>query len=249
MKAVINELSFQYKFFSKKSAVNAVHQWLDICKELSASRIRRVQEIYGNPIDTSAEIAPDYKIIQLIQEFRDREERSRLLGILLNSRSYATESEQEVWIDGKKSTAGTFVYKEGLLISLNSNTIFENEKITAVCNDEPVQIDNLAKMEHIQLHSDKLGIRYYEHNKKHGKKPYIRVGGVKASEMDLSQDIAQAVLDEAVEIGGHLYGYYNGCCYEFKKTEKNTYHGYKNMDVEKDTQKKIENHISRNRGL
>ena len=121
---MINELSFQYKFFSKKSAVNAVHQWLDICKELSASRIRRVQEIYGNPIDTSAEITPDYKIIQLIQEFRDREERSRLLGILLNSRSYAIESEQEIWIDGKISTAGAFVYQEGLLISLNSNIIF-----------------------------------------------------------------------------------------------------------------------------
>lgn len=239
MKAVINDVSFQYRFPTKQSAVEAVHQWLDICKEISKKRVRRVQEIYGSRIDTSIEIAPDYKMIQLVQEFKDREERSRLLGVLLNSRAYAAEPDKEFSIDGHRSEAGAFAGADGILISLNSDSVFENETIHALCCQKPVEIDNLSKTEHIRIHSDKLGIRYYEHNKKHGKNAYIRAGGMTASEMDLTQETAQMVLDHAVEAGGHLYGYYEENYYEFRKTEKNTYHGYKNKNLTKEIKKKI----------
>lgn len=74
-----------------------------------------------------------------------------------------------------------------------------------------------------------------------GKKEYIRSGGIKASAMDLSDEQAQNVLDHAVEINNHLYGMYEGKLYEFKKTERNIYHGYRNTVLGKDLEKMIEN--------
>lgn len=52
--------------------------------------------------------------------------------------------------------------------------------------------------------------------------------------MDLKEDVAQTVLDHSIEIDGHLYGYYNENFYEFRKTEKNTYHGYRNRNLPKE---------------
>lgn len=236
---VINDNSFDYPFASKENAIDAFHQWLDICKELQKKRVRRVQEIYGNQIDSSIEIAPNYKIIQLVQEFRDREDRSMLLGVLLNSRTYLDKTEIEVLIDGKLSKAGAVAYENGMLVSLNSSSVFENERVQGVSDEKLIEIDNLSKREHIEVHSEKLGIRYYEPNIKHGKKPYIRSGGVISSEMDLSEDIAQEVLDGAIEIDGHLYGYHNEYFYEFRRTEKNIYHGYKNTELSKELKRKI----------
>lgn len=239
MKTVINDLSFKYMFSSKEEAVQAVHTWLDLCNELTSKKVRRVQEIYGNSLDVLTEIAPNYKLIQLVQEFRDREDRSRLLGILTNSISYDIELEDLIYIDDRPAEAATFVKSDGMLISLCSKPFWENPKLEGKQGDGTVLIDNVSKKEHIMFHSEKLGIRYYEANKKHGKKPYIRSGGMIASEMDLSEEIAQKVLDEAVEISGHLYGVNEGKFYEFKKTEKNTYHGYNNAALSKEMQQKI----------
>lgn len=232
MRVIINDISFEYKFSSKEAAVSAFHKLLDICKELMKQRVRRVQEIYADKIDVHIEAAENYKIIQLVQEFKDREDRSRLLGILLNSPTYH-EVDKVVYIDGKISKAGAAAYEGGILISLASSIIFETEKIKGVHESTEIEIDNLSQMEHIKSHSDKLGIRYFEPNKKHGSKEYIRSGGVTVSEMDLPDDVAQAVLDHAIEINGHLYGYYNEKFYEFKRTEKNIYHGYRNKGLSK----------------
>lgn len=242
MKAVINDVSFQYKFATKNEAVLAYHQWLHICEQLNQKKVRRVQEIYGNSIDTSMEVAPDYKIIQLIQEFQDRDERRRLLGILLNSRNYSMK-ERNIYINEKYSEAASLAYEDGILISICSNAIFESEYVLGILEQAEISIDNISKESHIKSHCAKLGIRYYEHNEKHGKRPYIRSGGSIASEMDLSDEIAQKVLDEAIELKGHLYGYYNGSYYEFRRTLKNTYHGYKKIDLSKDMEKKIYNSI------
>lgn len=244
MRAVINDVPFQYKFATKDHAVAAYRQWLNICDQLKQEKVRRVQEIYGNSIDTSMEVAPDYKIIQLIQEFQDRDDRRRLLGVLLNSRSYSVKKPQ-IYIDGKYSEAASLAYENGILISICSDAIFESNSVLGRLEHDEVFIDNISKESHIENHSAKLGIRYYEPNEKHGKKSYIRAGGNVASEMDLSDTIAQKVLDEAIEFKGHLYGYYNGNYYEFRRTHGNTYHGYKKTDLSKDIEKQIYNNISK----
>ncbi len=233
MRVIINDISFEYKFASKEAAINAFHNLLNICKELMMQRVRRVQEIYADKIDVYIEVAEDYKIIQLVQEFRDKEDRRRLLGLLMNSPTYH-ESDQKVYIDEKLSKAGGAAYEDGILVSLISNVIFENEKVSGKCEDTDIEIDNLSYVKHVKIHSEKLGIRYYEFNKKHGLKAYVRSGGMIASEMDLKEDVAQTVLDHSIEIDGHLYGYYNENFYEFRKTEKNTYHGYRNRNLPKE---------------
>lgn len=48
MKTVINDISFEFMFSSREEAISAFHNWLDICKELSHEKVRRVQEFYGN---------------------------------------------------------------------------------------------------------------------------------------------------------------------------------------------------------
>lgn len=134
----------------------------------------------------------------------------------------------KVYINKKEFKAGAFAYDNGILISLCSDLLFENDKIEAEYEEGKIEIDNLSRKNHIQTHSEKLGIRYYEHNKKHGKKSYLRSGGVVAS-----------------EINGHLYGYYNCSFYEFKKTEKNIYHGYKNIELPKELKNKIMKRVNK----
>lgn len=66
------------------------------------------------------------------------------------------------------------------------------------------------------------------------------MGGYISSVMDLPDELAQRVLDAAVEIDGHLYGCYAGNYYEFRRTEGNTYHGYRNSNLTKDLRRKID---------
>lgn len=159
MRAVLNDIAFGYRFASKELAVAAVHNWLDLCMRLGEPGVTRVQEIYGNPVDMETEIAPKYKMIQLVQEFKDREDRSRLLGLLMNSRCF--EENDTVVIDGRESAAAAFVGGDGVLVSLLSNEIFASPMIDGLRGDEQVVVDNISKDEHLRQHAGKLGIRYY----------------------------------------------------------------------------------------
>jgi hypothetical protein len=245
MKAVINDVSFEYEFLSKEEAIEAFHQWLNVCIELEKDRVGRVQEFYGNAVDATKDIAPDYKIIQLVQAFQDREQRTKLLGILMNSRSFDV-GEKRFLFDGKESRSGVLACEDGILISLLSNVMFAEETVEGTIGKESVVVDNISKEKHIDYHADKLGIRYYEKNRKHGRKSYVRSGGVKASEMDLEDDIAQQVLDAAIDLDGRLYGCYEGKYYEFRKTGGNTYHGFRNSDLSKDEERRIAHEIDAN---
>lgn len=88
MIAVINDVSFQYPFATKELAVQYMHQFLDICKRIQKDEITNIKKIRTGLVDSQTYIGPDYKLIQLIQEFKGREERSLLLGILTNRGTY-----------------------------------------------------------------------------------------------------------------------------------------------------------------
>ena len=72
MVAVINDISFQYSFAAKEFAVENMHKFLDICKRIEKEEITNIREIRTGLIDSQTEIGPDYKLIQLIQEFKGR---------------------------------------------------------------------------------------------------------------------------------------------------------------------------------
>ena len=71
MIAVINDVSFQYMFKTKKLAIEYMHKFLDICKRIKKEEVTNVHEIRTGVIDTQKEISPDFKLIQLLQNFEN----------------------------------------------------------------------------------------------------------------------------------------------------------------------------------
>lgn len=158
MIAIVNDVSFQYSYETAELAIKSVHQFLDICKRIKRDEITSIDEIKTGVINTQVEIAPDYKIIQLIQEFKTREERGFLLSILTNQGTYRTETEKECIIDGKVSFVCSCSI-DNFLISLLSSEIFAGEKVEGVIDERIVALRNLARDEHINFYRKELGIR------------------------------------------------------------------------------------------
>ena len=113
---------------------------------------------------------------------------------------------------------------------------FENGTI----GTEEVSIKNISRKEHIQLYRSMPGIRCYEPNKKHRRKPYIDAAGRYVDAMDLNDEEAQKLLNHAIEINGNLYGKKNGQYYCFQRHHDNCYHGYQSNELEVHITNKID---------
>lgn len=189
MIAVINDISFRYPFVTRESAVENMHKFLDICKRIEKDEITNIYEIKTGLIDSQIEIGPEYKLIQLIQEFKDREERTLLLGILTNKGTYKENRANVCVIDGKESTICT-QGMGNILVSLLSNPIFSLPVIKGSIEEKEIELRNLSKDEHINYYRNELGIRRYIANAKKHKfdreNPYGK--GKTGSRMDLYDD-------------------------------------------------------------
>ena len=241
MIAIVNDVSFQYSYETAELAIKSVHQFLDICKRIKRDEITSIDEIKTGVINTQVEIAPDYKIIQLIQEFKTREERTFLLSILTNQGTYRTETEKECIIDGKVS----FVCSRSIdnfLISLLSSEIFAGEKVEGVIDERIVALRNLARDEHINFYRKELGIRKYVANdKKHKFDRENNYGkGKVGSRMDLHDKEAQDLLNKAIYIKGRLYAKKNGAYYAFQNEQDIIYHGYRADDLGDDVKRQLD---------
>ena len=82
MIAVINDVSFQYTFATKELAMEYMHKFLDICKRIKREEVTNVHEIKTGVIDTQMEISPDFKLIQLLQNFRQEKREHSFLVCL-----------------------------------------------------------------------------------------------------------------------------------------------------------------------
>ena len=111
------------------------------------------------------EIGPDYKLIQLIQEFKGREEKSLLLSILTNRGTYQEEKGDLFIIDGKESAICSRGI-DNILISLLSNYIFSMPVVKGIVGEKGVELRNLSKDEHIDYYRNELGLRRYVANEK-----------------------------------------------------------------------------------
>lgn len=241
MIAIVNDVSFQYSYETVESAIKSVHQFLDICKRVKRDEITLIDEIKTGVIDTQVEIAPDYKIIQLIQEFKTREERSFLLSILTNQGTYKTEAGEKCIIDGKVSLI-CFQSIDNFLISLLSSPIFAAEKVEGTVGDKKVDLRNLAKDEHIDFYRKELGIRRYVANdKKHKFDRENNYGkGKIGSRMDLRDKEAQDLLNKAIYIKGRLYAKKNESYYAFQNEQDIIYHGYRADDLGDDVKRQLD---------
>ena len=241
MIAVINDVSFQYMFKTKKLAIEYMHKFLDICKRIKKEEVTNVHEIRTGVIDTQKEISPDFKLIQLLQNFQTREERTFLLGLLTNQGTYRSEPGVLCQIGKKESLICAYAI-DNILISLLSNELFETPVLVGSVAGEEVSLKNLSKEEHIYYYRKELGIRrYMANNKKHKfdrENPYGK--GKIGSRMDLQDEEAQDLLNKAIEIKGRLYAKKNGYYYAFQNERDIDYHGYRVDDVGEDVKYQLD---------
>lgn len=245
MIAVINDVSFQYPFVTKELAIENMHRFLDICKRIEKDEITNVQEIRTGVIDTQIDIGPNYKLIQLIQEFKSREERSLLISILTNKGTYKEDGGSICKINGK----GSFICAKGInniLVSLLSNPSFSLSIVKGNINQKEVELRNISKDEHINYYRVELGLRrYIANDKKHKfdrENPYGK--GKVGSRMDLHDDEAQDLLNKAVYIKGKLYAKKNGNYYAFQNERDIDYHGYRADDLGEDIKRHLDKEFS-----
>lgn len=230
MMAAINDLSLKSTFSSKNEAIKKVRQWMDICKKIESQETTAVEKIYSVMLNTSAEIAPDYPFIQLVREFETRDEQRYLIHLLTNL-SYPENMPQDPFFLKEECSYICAWATEGVVISVESAPLFGDPVLEGTVKQERILIKNISNQEHIRLYEGFLGIRHYEANKKHGKKPYTDAAGRYVDAMDLSDMEAQELLNRAVEIDGKIYGKRNGQYYSFQRHHDNYYHGYQNDNL------------------
>ena len=231
MQLVMNDISFNYMFGSKDLAMEAVREWLETYRDLRSDRIKNVKNIMMGNINRDFEIAPNYKWIQLLQDFREKEDQRLLLTILQSSDTFDEENRdiEPFWMMGKSSGLCAYAYEnDGICISLRSWDECKGKRLEGKIGDKDVYIKNIAERQHIDTeYAGELGIRIYKLNPKHGLSTYMR-NGVEVSVMDLDDEEAQAVLNMAVEIN------------QLPNTRSNIYHGFRNDKISEDIKRKID---------
>lgn len=240
MDAAVNDLSFDRVFSNKIEAVQKVRQWMNICKIIESQETTAIESIYSVKLNTSKEIAPDYPFIQLVREFETRDEQRYLIHLLTNLNQPEDMMDQEPFYLGNKCSQICSWARDKIIVSMESDVMFEQSILNGRVKQEKVSIKNISKEAHIQLHEEFLGIRHYEANKKHGNRPYINAAGRYVDAMDLNDTEAQKLLNHAIEIDGKLYGKRKGKYYCFQKHLNNYYHGYQNNELGLHIRKRID---------
>ena len=230
MIAAINDLPFGKVFSSKQEAVTKVRQWMKICKEIESEKAIAVTGLYSLPMNTSAEIAPGYPLIQLVKEFQTHDDRSYLIHLLANLGNPAPLPAAPFCMNGDSSFICAWA-RDGIVISLETDIAFGQPTLEGEIELQKASIKNISHKTHVEFYEEQLGIRRYEANPKHGKQPYMNAAGHYVDAMDLDNDEAQKLLERAVEIDGNLYAKRKGQYYCFQRHHKNYYHGYQNNEL------------------
>ena len=232
MKIVINNTSFQYLFYDEQTALEKLHNFIYICKELESNKLKNVDGIISDYIDVFKDIVPGCKVITLLQRFETQDEKRYLLGLLTNRPNIPKNEKMICNMDGREVCIWSKIF-ENMMVSLLSGNVFENSEIEIHLEEDVTQIKNISKKAHIEYYSVELGKRIYIPNDgKHKKDKENFYGkGKVASIMDLGQEDAQELLDRAISINGRLYGRKNGVDYAFQNTQDNIYHGYRVNDL------------------
>lgn len=232
MKIVINNASFQYLFYDEKTALERLHNFIYICKELESSKLKNVDGIISDYIDVLNDIVPGRKLITLLQRFETQDEKRYLLGLLTNRPGIPKNEKMLCIMAGRKTCIWSQIF-DNMLVSLLSEDVFEDNEIEIHLEEDIVKIRNISQQVHIEYYSNELGKRIYIPNDgKHKKDRENFYGkGKTASIMDLEQEEAQELLDRAVWVNGRLYGRKNGIDYAFQNTQDNIYHGYQVSDL------------------
>ena len=231
MIAVINTAAFEYQFETKEHAINSIMQFIDICKKIKSDAVTNVDTIVSGFVDTQIQIAPRYNLIKIIQEIKTREERTFLISLLTNS-GWCPQNQNQYEINGRIVKL-TICDKDQIFVSLESDDIFKEHSIILKIDNSEICMKNISRDEHINYYRRELGIRRYVANKeKHKPDRENAYGkGRVGSRMDLPDDEAQVLLNNAIKINGRLYAKKCGAYYAFQNEQDVVFHGYRADDL------------------
>jgi hypothetical protein len=233
MRFLINELSFIGQAQHNDDADNLMKVLLEIIKELE--RIRGEEPILIHSSFFSCYISKALNVKEWLyakskSSLAEDQENNRLLLIKLMNKGPFVDEFLEESIDYHEckfnnqdvfgsSLAGA-AYLKGTLISLKNAPEFAGDCVQVTFTTdgefyEDVQISNLTDVGQ----ANKLRPRYVPSPK------HAPPGGW-GTLMDLSDEVAQAVLDKGVVSGRQIYGYFEGKFYEFQSDNIYGFHGY-----------------------
>ncbi len=233
MLIVLNDIAIKFKFPDKYMAIDKIKELLETVIELKKENMDFM--VSSNFSLKDIELADGYYFSQLFYEPQSvfgRNYQTALKTFFTKYKRCALD-ESEVGYLGVYSNQCAYAYKNnGNLLSLQTKDDFSEDFLSChyfvegkdkpgLCED--IKIRNLAVKKHINIHRFQLPIRKYEFNPKH------KVNSGWGTEMDLSDETAQRVLDKAIVVGSdpkHLIAKCNGRYYSFRCHWDVYYHGY-----------------------
>lgn len=230
MMVVTNDLIVDDRFLNKYDAIMAIRNGISILKKLS--EVTDFSRLYSSRnVFRGLELAPGYCMEQVFSENNENLpyiEKQLLKTLLLNFNTIETTEEKIIFEDRSSAQCAWAYRKQAFLFSLLIDPKYAAETIKGKLIDQSqreasIELDNISKIEHIEIHKRKLGIRKYEFNPKHK----INVGW--GTEMDLSDAEAQRLLTKALPVdkeGKHLVAKQGVKYYSFRCHYDNCYHGY-----------------------
>lgn len=243
MDIIFNDIAVQYPFRDKYDAIEKIKEGIKIVASLrrqdTSFKISSQEKITGT------EIAPGYFFGQLFSEkdsLLSHDHKTAIKTYFLNF-NMRTFKGGKFLKDQKESSQCGYAYEENkILFSFQTKKEFSESVVRGryTCDDKnyvDVQIDNIAKEEHLNIHWDKLESRIYNPSPKH------KVDYGWGSDMDLDDDEAQFVLSKAVAAennGKHLIAKYKGTYYSFRCHWKNEYHGYQDNTMPEHMKRKLQ---------
>jgi hypothetical protein len=232
MRFLINELSFIGQAQHHDDADNLMKVLLEIIEEIEP--IRGEEPILIHSSFFSCYISKSLKVKDWVYAksksfIGEEQENNRLFIIKLMNKGPFVDEILEESIDYHEcqfnnqdvlgsSLAGA-AYLKGTLISLQNAPDFVVEFVQVKFTIdgkfyENVEISNLTNVNQ----ANKLRPRYVPSPK--------HASGGWGTLMDLSDEVAQAVLDKGVVNGRQIYGYFEGKFYEFQSDNAGGFHGY-----------------------
>lgn len=230
MRVVTNDLILNDMFSNKYDAIRAIRDGICILKKLS--EVTNFSRLYSSRnIFRGLELAPGYCMEQVFSENNEvipYIEKQLLRTLLLNFHTIETTEERFVFEDRSSVQCAWAYRRQAFLFSLLIDSKYAAETFKGKLVDKEkqkmnIELDNISKMEHIEIHKRKLGIRKYEFNPKHK----INIGW--GTEMDLSDEEAQGLLAKALPVDKeekHLVAKKGERYYSFRCHYDNCYHGY-----------------------
>lgn len=229
MRIVFNDLSTRYLFRDKYEAMENIKIGLETLAKLRL--LNPSFKLWSQGAISYAQLATGYYFNQIFHESNDVfEQKYKVLFRTILKNFNAIKEDAGIFeFEGEVSTQCAWAYRnQNVVFSFSSREEFQQSDFEGQYFQDEMQpckakLYNISNQEHIELYKKILKIRKYEFNPKHK----INCGW--GSDMDLTDEEAQKVLNLAVEAGDenkHLVAKYNGKYYSFRCHYDNCYHGY-----------------------